>query len=192
MDKAELNEARTNPDFLNYLESTRVAAIDSEDIAALYEVLDTMLVLDLDEQKMNSVYENILKISFERVEDILNKNKMLSLDSTELYYIRSFYEHAIEKWSLNNFDGAKELFFVLLNIIDDEALSNSLKVHLIASYKESTLEEFYEELVDLDAVPTDEKYGYFIMNFKRDISEFLEENSSIYNEAAQKLKHLLD
>lgn len=192
MDKAELNEARTNPDFLNYLESTRVAAIDSEDIAALYEVLDTMLVLDLDEQKMNSVYENILKISFERVEDILNKNKMLSLDSTELYYIRSFYEHAIEKWSLNNFDGAKELFFVLLNIIDDEALSNSLKVHLIASYKELTLEDFYEELVDLDAVPTDEKYGYFIMNFKRDISEFIEENSSTYSEAAEKLKHLLD
>lgn len=51
MDKAELHEARTNPEFLNYLEQTRLDAIQTENISALYEVLDSMLILDLDEEK---------------------------------------------------------------------------------------------------------------------------------------------
>ncbi len=34
MNKTDLHEARTNPDFLKYLEKTRTDAIDTKDIAA--------------------------------------------------------------------------------------------------------------------------------------------------------------
>lgn len=85
MNKSELNEARTNPDFLKYLEETRVDAIKSKDIMALYEVLDSLLVLDLEEEKINSVYENILKISFENVEKIINENRRLDLENENLF-----------------------------------------------------------------------------------------------------------
>lgn len=192
MDKAELNEARTNPEFLNYLETTRVEAIENENIAGLYEVLDSMLILDLDEEKINGVYQNILKIAFERVENIVNDNKKLSLEGDELFYVRSFYEHAIEKWSYGNIDGAKELFFVLLNIISDEFLQEALKIHLIATSKGHDLDTFYEKKVDTNSMPTKEEYGYFIVNFKFEPAEFIETNKEILETEFKNLAHLLD
>lgn len=192
MTNDELNEARTNPEFINYLEETRKDAIQKKDIAALYEVLDSLLILDLDEEKINSVYENILKISFENVEKIVNSGKKLLLKDEELFYIRSFYEHGIEKWSYSDLSGAKELLFVLLNIIDDEVLEDALKVLVIALSKEMDLDTFYEQKVNLDSVDTQEKYGYFIMNFKFDTKEYIAENKTILYNEYEKLKHLLD
>lgn len=192
MTNEELNEARTNPEFINYLEETRVAAINNKNISALYEVLDSLLILDLEQEKINSVYENILKISFENVENIVNSGKKLQLNDDELYYARSFYEHAIEKWSYNDLDGAKELFFVLSNIIEDDFLKEALNVHLIACSKELDLDTFYDEKVNVNNVPIDEKYGYFIVTFNFDTKIFLDENQTILNKEFENLKHLLD
>ncbi|WP_419771312.1 MAG: hypothetical protein ACNI3C_05855 [Candidatus Marinarcus sp.] len=192
MDKAELHEARTNPEFLNYLEQTRVDAIKSENISALYEVLDSMLILDLDEEKINNVYENILKISFERIETIVNGGKKLKLEKDELLYIRSFYEHAIEKWSYNDFSGAKEFFFLLSNIVEDEHLVGAINVHLVACSKEMDMESFYENSVDVNVMDLEERYGYFIVNFTFDIQTFLAQNDAILKREFENLKHLLD
>lgn len=188
----ELNQARTNPEFLNYLEETRVDAIKNKKIASLYEVLDSLLILDLDEEKINDVYENILKIAFENVEKIVNSNKKLSLKGDELYYVRSFYEHAIEKWSCDDMDGAKELFYVLSNIIDDKKLSDALNVHLIACSKNYNLDNFYEGLVDTNSCEVEEKYGYFIVHFKEDTQEYLKANQVTLKTIDHNLKHLLD
>jgi len=73
MDKDALFEARTNPDFLKYLEETRVNSMKAEDIGLMYETLDSMLVLGLDEEDINRLYEQILKTSFSNVEKIFNK-----------------------------------------------------------------------------------------------------------------------
>ncbi|ADG94493.1 conserved hypothetical protein [Arcobacter nitrofigilis DSM 7299] len=192
MTNEELHEARTNPEFLNYLEKTKDDAIESKNISALYEVLDSLLILDLDEEKINTVYENILKISFENVEDIVNSGKKITLESDGLYYTRAFYEHAIEKWSYNDLKGAKELFFVLSNIIEDELLCNALNVHLIACSKDFDLDKFYEENVNNSTTAVDEKYGYFIVSFNFKTKEFLEENSAILETEYENLKYLLD
>lgn len=192
MDKAELHEARTNPEFLNYLEETRVNAIEKEDISALYEVLDSMLILDLDEEKINNVYENILKISFEQIEKIVNSNKKLKLENSEILYVRSFYEHAIEKWSYNDFEGAKEFLFLLCNIVDDEKLVEALKVHFIACVQNIDLDTFYDKNVDTDVMDVVEKYGYFIVNFTFDIASHIAQNETLIKSEFDKLQHLLD
>ncbi|WP_404318926.1 hypothetical protein [Malaciobacter canalis] len=192
MNKQELNEARTNPDFIKYLEETRVDALNTQNISALYEVLDSMLILDLDEKKVNEVYEEILKISFLEVEKIVNDGKKLKLKDNQLYYVRSFYEHAIEKWSFQNIDGAKQLFFVLYNIIDDERLEDALKIHVIALSEGMDLDLFYEKKVDENSVLENGSHGYFIVNFKFDIKEFLKENSTVLEKEYENLKYLLD
>ncbi|RXI37117.1 hypothetical protein CRU99_12435 [Malaciobacter mytili] len=192
MDKSELNQARTNPDFLNYLEQTRVDALKTENISALYEVLDSFLILDLDEDKVNEVYEAILKISFSKVEEIVNSGKKLALKEEQLFYIRSFYEHAIEKWSYGDIEGAKQLFFVLYNILDDERLEDALKIHVIALAKGMDLDTFYEKKVDINNVLEDETHGYFIVNFNFAPKLFLKENASILEKEYENLKYLLD
>jgi hypothetical protein len=192
MDKEELFQARTNPDFLNYLEKTRVDAIKTKNISALYEVLDSFLILDLQEDKIDEIYKNILQISFENVEQITNDKKKLSLENDELFYIRAFYEHAVERWSYDDFKGAKELFFVLSNIINDELLINSIQSHIIALSKNNDLDSFYEKEVDLNAENIEEKYGYFITSFNYDLEKYLQENKTVLETEYANLKHLLD
>lgn len=192
MDKNELHEARTNPDFLNYLEETRAKSIEEGNISAMYETLDSMLVLDLDEEKINSLYGEILKVAFDAVEKIVNEDKKLNLQEDNLLYVRAFYEHAIEKWSFDNFEGAKELVFVLANIIDDELLEKSLNVLIVALTNQISVDEFYEACVDFEANSTHEQYGYFMVDFRFNTDEYLEQNQELLKEQYSKLQHLLD
>lgn len=192
MDKKELNEARTNPEFLDYLEETRIKSMAEKNISAMYETLDSMLVLDLDEEKINKLYEEILKTSFENVEVIVNENKRLNLEGDNLLYVRAFYEHAIEKWSYDNFDGAKELIFVLANIIDDTILEQALNVLIIVLSQKQQLDTFYDKEVDFENESEDEKYGYFIINFNFDKENFINKNSELLAKEYSNLKHLLD
>ena len=191
MDKEALFEARTNPDFLKYLEEARINSMKAEDIGLMYETLDSMLVLDLDEEKVNKLYEQILKTSFSNVEKILSKHAKLNLEDDNLLYVRALYEHAIEKWSHDNFDGAKDLIFVLANIVDDEALVKSLKILIVFLSSKIGLDDFYDTRVDLEVDVDDEKYGYFITNFNFDNQEFLDENKDILETEYKNLKHLL-
>ena len=192
MNQDELNNARTNPEFLAYLEVREKEVMELKSISGLYEVLDTLLVLDLDEQRIHKVYEEILKVSFDKIEIRLKDKKKLSLDDDDIYFIRSFYEHAIEKWSLLNFDGAKELFFILTQIAEDQSLVDSINVHLIACAKEFDMDKFYETQVIHDQEQSEDKYGYFIMNYKFNAKEYLEENSKLLQEQFESLKHLLN
>ena len=192
MDQNELNEARTSPEFLDFLNQREKEAFEKEDISILYEVLDSLLILDLQEDRVNKIYEKILTISFDTIEERLKENKKLSLDNEDIYYVRSFYEHSIEKWSRGNIDGAKQLLFVLENIIDNKRLQDSILVHIIACAKDMTLDDFYENKVCTNLEVDDEKYGYFIMNYKFDIQQHLEKNAQILLDVNKNLKHLLD
>jgi len=192
MDKKELQEARTNPDFLKYLEQTRKDAIELKNISAMYEVLDSYLILDLQEDKINDLYENILKVAFEKIEVLVGENKKLILEGDELFYIRSFYEHSIEKWSYESYDGAKELLFILTQIVDDEKLMLALNMHLVMCSKQINLDDFYDKYVDNDASNDNEKYGYFIVNYKIDVENFLKENKDVLDAEYENLKHLMD
>jgi len=192
MNQEELQEARTNPEFLNYLKEKEEEVIASKSISGLYEVLDTLLVLDLDEERIHKVYQEILKVAFDSIEERLKDSKKLSLDNDDIYFIRSFYEHAVEKWSVLNFDGARELFFILWQIVEDEKLSKAMQVHLIAAANNKDMDAFYEEDVHhLDEVEN-EKYGYFIHEFNFDVNEYLSKNSKVLEEQYSQLKHLLN
>lgn len=192
MTPEELNAARTNPDFIKYINEKEKESFDNQDIAGLYEVLDTLLILDLnDENRINKVYEEILKISFDKIEDRLKEKDKLSIDNEDIYFIRSFYEHAIEKWSLQNYDGAKELFFILTKIVEDKFLVDTFNIHLINSSKNIDMDKFYQE-VDMEKEPTKEQYGYFISNFNFDTKEYLSNNISIIEKEYENLKGLLN
>ena len=191
MDKEALFQARTNPDFLKYLEEARVNSMKAEEIGLMYETLDSMLILDLEEENINKLYEQILKTSFSNVEKILAKHEKLNLEGDNLLYVRALYEHAIEKWSYDNFDGAKDLVFVLSNIIEDEVLEKALNVLIVFLSSKIPLDDFYDTRVDLEADADDEKYGYFITNFRFDNDEFLNESKEILETEYKNLKHLL-
>jgi len=192
MEPSELHEARTNPEFLECLEDLESKALESKNLSELYQVLDSLLVLDIDEERVHIVYQEILKSAFDGIEERLKEDKKLSLDNDDLYYIRSFYEHAIEKWSMNNPNGAKELFFILTQICEDELLVEALNVHLIACSKQSDMDEFYEENVLEEQTHSEDKYGYFILDFTFDKKEYLNKNVDLLQKEFEALNHLLN
>ena len=191
MKQEELESARTNPEFLKYLEKKESDAIENENLEALYETLDNLLILDLDHNRINKVYETILKVAFETIEDRLNDGGKLNILSDDIYLIRAFYEHAVEKWSNENYDGAKQLFFILSRIVEDKKLAGAIKIHLIASSKSIDMDKFYDTLVSKEQMADDEIYGYFIVNFNIDTKEYINENKEILGELLDELGHLL-
>ncbi len=192
MEPSELHEARTNPDFLECLEDLESKALESKSLSGLYQVLDSLLVLDLDEERVHVVYQEILKAAFDGIEERLKEDEKLSLDNDDIFYIRSFYEHAIEKWSMNNAKGAKELFFILTQICEDELLVEALNVHLIACSQDSDMDHFYEENVEHEQSHSEDKYGYFILDFKFDKKEYLNQHIDLLQKEFEELSHLLN
>ncbi len=192
MENNELDEARKNPEFLKFLETKEKEVIENKDIKGLYEVLDNLLILDLEETRINNVYEMILKVAFDDMESQLNSARKIPIENSGIYYVRAFYEHAIEKWSHSNFEGAKQLFFILSNIIEDELLKDTMNVHLIACAKNLDMDTFYDKQVSQTQMQEDEVYGYFIMNFNFNSKEYIKENSKLLDSLSNELNGLLE
>ena len=192
MNKNDLNEARTNPDFLIYLEAAMQNSIKNQNIEMMYEILDTMLVLDLEEEKTNKIYEEILKVATLNLEEKLEKNELLKLENIDFLTIRAFYELAIEKWSNSDFELAKALFFTLANSINDDFLKKNMEVLIVNLSKELDFEEFYEEFVDKDELEAREEYGYFITSFNFEVDDFLKNNQEFLKKEYENLKHLIE
>ena len=192
MNKNDLNEARTNPDFLIYLEAAMQNSIKNQNIEMMYEILDTMLVLDLEEEKTNKIYEEILKVATLNLEEKLEKNELLKLENIDFLTIRAFYELAIEKWSNCDFELAKALFFTLANSINDDFLKKNMEVLIVNLSKELDFEDFYEEFVDKDELESKEEYGYFITTFNFDVDDFLKNHQEFLQKEYENLKHLIE
>jgi hypothetical protein len=192
MESKDLYEARTNSDFLEYLKKKEEEVILNEDLEGLYEVLDNLLILDLDEKRVEKVYNKILEVAFSSMDNRLLDDTKLSLLNDDLYLIRAFYEYAIEKWSIGKFDKAKQIFFILSQIIEDKKIKDSIKVHLIKTINVVDIDIFYDKDISVNQMDDDEKYGYFIINFNFDTKEYLNQNKELLGNALDELSYLLD
>jgi len=191
MTEQELHEARTNDEFLLYLHEKEETALKENNLKDLYEVLDSLLILDLDENRIHKVYEQILRSAFDGIEERLKESKKLDIASDDLYFVRAFYEHAIEKWSYGNAQGAKELFFILVNIVDDKLISDACSVKMLACDENQDMETFYAKSVDHQDKARDERYGYFILDFTFDTQKYLDNSSEKAKKIYDELSHLL-
>ena len=68
----------------------------------------------------------------------------------------------------------------------------ALNMHLLMCSKQITLDDFYDQYVDNDTSNDNEKYGYFIVNYKIDVKNFLKENKDVLDTEYENLKHLMD
>ena len=191
MTQDEIIQASTDPEFLGYLEIKEKDALESKKISELYEVLDSLLILDLQEERINKVYEAILMVAFDSIEKKLKDNSKLTLENDDIFYIRAFYEHSIEKWSRDDYKGAKELFFILSQIVEDEILLNAINIKLLACNAKEDMEIFYDEKVQHEQEEREEKYAYFLLDFKFDTKKYILENQKTLENIYQELKPLL-
>ena len=57
--------------------------------------------------------------------------------------------------------------------------------------KELNFDEFYDGFVDLESDNSDEKYGYFLINFNFKTADFLKDNQNILEQEYKNLQHLI-
>jgi ABC-type Fe3+-citrate transport system substrate-binding protein len=192
MNADDLEQARINPDFLKFLDEKEATAVQEDSLEQMYEVLDNLLILDLDDHdRINKLYEKILSTAFENIEERLFGGSKLNVNTDDIYYIRAFYEHAIEKWSNENYQGAKELFFILGHIIDDTKIVKSMRMHLIAVAKGINLDTFHNDFVSKIQMETDDIYGYFIVNFEVDYKDYMGQHKQLMSDLIDELGHML-
>ena len=150
------------------------------------DIKNNILEKDLEEEKTNKIYEEILKVATLNLEEKLEKNELLKLENIDFLTIRAFYELAIEKWSNSDFELAKALFFTLANSINDDFLKKNMEVLIVNLSKELDFEDFYEEFVDKD------EHGYFITTFNFDVDDFLKNHQEFLQKEYENLKHLIE
>ena len=191
MQNNEFEDLKKNPEFMMDLANREEAAVKAKDIVAMYDVLDTSVMLDFSAERLNRIYSEILQYVFDRLADKLTKEEFFDItNQADLYTLRGIYEHGIERYSENDFKGAKEIFLILHYTAADETLSKAMMPHIAAAVSQMKFDDFLDELVDVENPNESETYGFFLTNFKPSVEGFLQEKKEVLENALKELETL--
>ncbi len=186
MDK-DLDKLKEDKEFLKELEEKRDEALKKGDIVLLYDVLDTYLLLDRDDD-IDTIYQKILEIAFDRLADMLTKGEVFNLSNEEdLQVARAIYEHALERWNRNDFKGSNELFLILSYIILDEKIQEGMFLALGATAKKISLDEFINSFIDVKNL---DENSLFFDRFTKKAKDFLEDEKDLINKELKKIQKI--
>ncbi len=90
--------------------------------------------------------------------------------------VRALYEYAIEHYSAGKISDASALFEVLSGLTNDKKFSSALKFHTIASREDISLDDFIENIADIEA--TQDAGTFYISCFNKEAQKLLD-NSQI-------------
>jgi hypothetical protein len=184
--KEEILNLQNDPVFLNELQKLESDGIQKSDLIALYDVLDTILLFEREEsEKVNKIYEEILKIAFETLHKKLENRDIFSLDEvSEHLSLRALYEFGIDNFGKKNFEEAKEVFLALSMLSDNPEFRGAMQIHLVGVLKEMVFEEFVDQYIDLES----KNESYFLLYFKDSANEFLHENKNLIINAVREIE----
>ncbi len=187
----DIEALKTNKEFLANLVLLEEEMKEEKSIQKAYQLLDALLLVSEDEDKINEVFTFILKEAFDRLAEYLSQQKGFDLSKEEeLFAARAIYEHAIERYSENDMKGARELFQVLHYMVDEQRLKDAMMVHAVSVMKGKDFDSFISEIADTSKYDVTDKLAYFLLNFKIDTERYLRENSALVNKAQDELKAL--
>jgi hypothetical protein len=190
-DEIDIEALKKNEEFMANLVLLEEEMNEEKSIQKGYQLLDTLLLVSEDEEKINDVFTFILREAFDRLAEYLSQQKGFDLSKEEeLFTARAIYEHAIERYSENDMKGAKELFQVLHYMVDDEQLKDAMMVHAVSVMQGKDFDTFIEKVADTDQYDVDDKLAYFLKNFRVDTAKFLDENRGLVEKAKEEVKVL--
>ncbi len=191
MQTGEFEDLKKNPEFMMELANKEEKAVKAKDIVGMYDVLDTSVMLDLSSERLDRIYTEILQTVFDRLAEKLSAQEFFDIgDKRDLYTMRGIYEHGIERYSDNDFKGAKEIFLILHHTANDETISKAMMPHIAAAASQMKFDDFIDELVDVDNPNQSETYGFFLTNFKPSVEGFMKEKSEVLQGAMNELETL--
>ena len=182
----DIKRLKSDEALLKELREKKQEALKSGDIVGLYELLDTFLLLELDED-IDAIFQRILEVAFDELANRLTKAERFDLrNELDLNVARAVYEHALERWDSKDFKGANELFLVLSYLVDDEAIKRSLLVSLGLTAQKEPLERFLEEFVDREKLGEE---SYFFDALTKSADHYIKEYAPLIERELQKARN---
>ena len=189
----DIEALKKNKEFLANLLLLEEEMKEDKSIQKAYQLLDALLLVSEDEDKINEVFTFILGEAFDRLAEYLSQQRGFDLEKEEeLFTARAIYEHAIERYSENDKKGAKELFQVLHYMVDEERLKDAMMVHAVSVMKGNDFDTFISEIADTNKYDVTDRLAYFLLNFKIDTERYLRENKALVSKAEDELRVLED
>ncbi len=188
-DQIDIEALKNNKDFLANLTLFEEEMREEKSIAKAYQLLDTLLLVSEDEEKINEIFSFILGEAFEMLAEKLSNQEGFDLSkSEELFTARAIYEHAIERYSENDLKGAKELFEILYHMADDARLKEAMLVHAVCVMQGKDFDTFIAQIADTSRYDETERLAYFILYFQIEIKAFLGEQEAFVAQVHNDLK----
>lgn len=154
------------------LKTKVLEAQQNSDIASLY-VLEQIAHETFDEDALQGFYANILDLALEKLTDTLESHRLMDINEVQDFAtLRALYEYAIEHYSAGEIKDASALFEVLSGLSNDSAFSSALKLHWIASAENISLEDFLDNIADLEA--TQSAGTFYISQFTKKAQSLIE------------------
>lgn len=161
---------------MKLLKEKILKAQENADIASLY-LLEEKVQKDFEEDALGDFYTIILDIALERLTDALESHRYMDINEVQDFAtLRALYEYAMEHYSEKDLSDASALFEVLSGLTKDEEFSSSLKFHWIASSEGINLDDFMDNIADMDA--TEEAGKFYISMFKKEAQNLLSDSQS--------------
>lgn len=190
-EEIDIEALKKNEEFLANLVLLEEEMNEEKSIQKGYQLLDTLLLLNEDEDRINDIFTFILREAFETLAEYLSRQRGFDLEKQEeLFTARAIYEHAIERYSENDMKGAKELFQVLHYMVDDERLKDAMMVHAVSVMQGKDFDAFMTEVADTSKYDETDRLAYFLLFFKIDPESYLTENRALVEQAMEELRVL--
>jgi len=187
----DIEALKSNKEFLANLELLEEEMRAQESIQKGYQLLDSLILIESDEEKINDIFSFLLNHAFDKLSHHLTKKSTLNMrDEEDIATARAIYEHAIQLYSDRSFTSAKELFLILNHVIDHYKLQEAMMIHAIHTMKEVEFDDFIEEVVDTKKYDANIQLAYFLLYFQFEPKDFLAQNKKYVTQANEELKVL--
>jgi len=188
MEDKNLAKLKIDKEFLKELERKEEEALQSGKISHMYDVLDTLLALDMEAERIDRLYSKILETAFDALAEYLASFRHFDLSKeVDLYTVRAIYEHALERYDEGDFKGAKELFLILSLVVDDEEFKKAMLLHTAAAASSIDLNTFLQKFVDHSKL---DENSFFFTVFTKEAEDFMEKNRDTIEKELENLKKL--
>jgi len=154
------------------LQAKVLEAQQNSDIASLY-VLEQEAHEVFDEETLHGFYANILDLALEKLTNTLESHRKIDMTEVQDFATtRALYEYAMEHYSAGQIKDASALFEVLSGLTNDEKFSSALKLHWIASSENLNIDDFIENIADINA--TQNAGTFYISEFTNEAQKLLD------------------
>ena len=156
------------------LKTKILEAQKNSDVASLY-ILESDAHENFDEETLQGYYANILDLALENLTNALESARKMDMNEVQDFAtLRALYEYAVEHYSADQIADASALFEVLSGLSSDEKFSTAMKFHWIASKENLSLDDFIENIADIES--TQKEGTFYISCFNKEAQKLLDKS----------------